>query len=199
MSALAIAHKELEGDLRNASEYYNNKYLFVHELDGDYLCDSDPTEECGYTYISTVEEFNNFKGNNVEVYTQEMADNGVLPSVGMECLFDYNTDFDCKFDFADGDVLVCVCHSTDADGCTIGVYRHMSGVTISLNLNLIKPLTPPITMEEQAIKDACYIVDDSKRCNDTNINIDCSAAQKAVIITLIKNGYTKPITVEAKS
>ena len=80
------------------------------------------------------------------VFTQEMADNGVLPSVGMECEFDYNEDFDCKFDFSEGDSLVCMCHSTDVNGVPIGVYRHMSGVTISLEIRLIKPITPPITL-----------------------------------------------------
>lgn len=52
-------------------------------------------------------------------------------------------------------------------------------------------MAPELTEEEKAIHHACLIVEDSIRCTEANINIDCSVAIKAVIITMIKNGYRK--------
>ena len=118
-------------------------------------------------------------------YTQAMADNGVLPVINNEIMYQYGIT-----NYAKGTIK-------GIDGNQYWIKADCGGY-VECNISKLKPLTPPITLEEQAIKDACYIVDDSKRCNDTNINIDCSAAQKAVIVTLIKNGYTKPLTVEAK-
>ena len=86
MSALAIAHKKLNGDLNNSHRYDvddNDRFLHLY-CDGDYCTYDRKNIGNLFTYISTVEEFNNFKGDGMEVYTQEMADNGVLPSVGMQ-------------------------------------------------------------------------------------------------------------------
>ena len=82
------------------------------------------------------------------VFTQSMSDANELPSVGAEVLFNDDTDFDCKFDFVDGDLMVCMCHSIDSNGKSIGVYRHRDGVTISLKSDLIKPLPTPIQLED---------------------------------------------------
>ena len=87
MSALAIAHKKLKGDLNNSYQYNSSETtLYWDEWDKTYTTYYGRMSRETLIYIATVEEFNNFKGDNVEVYTQEMADNGVLPSVGMECL-----------------------------------------------------------------------------------------------------------------
>jgi hypothetical protein len=92
MTPLAIAHKALKGDLSNAfgGLCKGDLYLFRALDNSHYITDDDIGCNGIYEYISTVEEFNNFKGDDVKtVYTQEMADNGVLPSVGMECLAVY--------------------------------------------------------------------------------------------------------------
>ena len=47
------------------------------------------------------------------------------------------------------------------------------------------------TDEEKAIDEASKIVDSDGTCNKLNINIDCSAAMKAVICALVKNGWSK--------
>lgn len=80
------------------------------------------------------------------VYTQAMCDVGEIPSVGAVVEFSDNTDFDFKFDWEDGDELECVFHSTDDQGKPIGVYRHKRGVTVSIVIELIRPLTPPIQL-----------------------------------------------------
>ena len=64
-----------------------------------------------------------------------------------------------------------------------------------------KSIEPPVmkpTHEETLIHKASLVINDSKRCVDSNMNIDCSVAQKAVIETMIKNGYRK-ITAEDRS
>tara|TARA_R110001632_G_scaffold231915_1_gene371439 strand:- start:94 stop:717 length:624 start_codon:yes stop_codon:yes gene_type:complete len=118
-------------------------------------------------------------------YTQEMSDNGVLPIINNEIMYQYGIT-----NYAKGTIK-------GVDGNQYWIKADCGGY-VECNISKLKPVTPPITLEEQAILEACYIVNDSKRCIDTNINIDCSAAQKAVIITLIKNGYIKPLTVEVK-
>jgi hypothetical protein len=90
MTPLVIAHKALKGDLSNAfgGLCKGDLYLFRALDNSHYITDDDIGCNGIYEYISTVEEFINFKGDDVEtVYTQEMADKDVLPSVGMECLF----------------------------------------------------------------------------------------------------------------
>jgi hypothetical protein len=92
MTPLAIAHKKLKGDLNNAfgGLCKGDNHLYWDNRDQTYV--TLKVEGCmpiiPLTYISTVEDFNNFKGDATQapVYTQEMTDNGVLPSAGMECL-----------------------------------------------------------------------------------------------------------------
>ncbi len=90
-------------------------------------------------------------------YTNKMFIRKELPQIGAECVFFDDTDFDFKFDWANGDKLTCLFHSTDDNGDPIGVYRHKSGVTVSLVLNLIKPITPPIEL----IDGECYSFESS--------------------------------------
>ncbi len=113
------------------------------------------------------------------IYTQEMADNGELPSVGMECLFKHHNKMIPGRVVAVTDKFIILLGDDGNERIRI------------IAEFIVGPITPPKTDEEKAIDEACFIVDDSKRCIDTNINIDCSAAQKAVIITLIKNGWAK--------
>ena len=47
------------------------------------------------------------------------------------------------------------------------------------------------TKKEKAIDEASKIVDSDGTCNKLNINIDCSAAMKAVICALVNNGWSK--------
>jgi hypothetical protein len=92
MTPLAIAHKALKGDLSNTlgGLCKGENYLYLDNRDQSYVTLKVDSwmARASLTCISTVEEFNNFKGDDVKtVYTQEMADNGVFPSVGMECNF----------------------------------------------------------------------------------------------------------------
>jgi hypothetical protein len=91
MTPLAIAHKVLNGDLSNTFGGLSKgeNYLYLDNRDQSYVTLKVDSwmARASLTCISTVEEFINFKGDDVEtVYTQEMSDNGVLPSAGMECL-----------------------------------------------------------------------------------------------------------------
>jgi len=118
------------------------------------------------------------------IYTQEMADNGNLASVGMECLINDET---CSEEYFPVVILFV--------GKRNIVWRDENNdehSQSSVHLSF-KPLTPPITLTEKAINEACLIINDSIRCLDTNINVDCSAAQKAVIITMINKGYRLPL------
>lgn len=81
---------------------------------------------------------NNSTPSPKPIYTQEMADVGELPSVGVTVLFNDDISFECKYDWSDGDELECVFHSTDCMGDPIGVYRHDNGVTVSLVTDLIR-------------------------------------------------------------
>ena len=76
MTPLAIAHKALKGGLNNSYkyiEYDNDKFLHLHD-DGDY-CTFDRLEVGNLlTYISTVEEFNNFKPIDTRTDKQKAID-----------------------------------------------------------------------------------------------------------------------------
>ena len=141
MSALAIAHKALKGDLNNTITYdinEANNYLYLHKSD-DYFTLRNKTVNGGLTYISTVEEFNNFKGDNMtdNIYTQEMADNGVLPDVGM------------KFEIHEGEAIEIML-PFDPTRFTVG--KNKDGEYGLYSRSEIKPLTLPITL----IDGECY-------------------------------------------
>ena len=120
------------------------------------------------------------------VFTQAMADNGELPVVGMECQFKFQHQNEDEFDWC-----FVIGKSKDSDWL---IFHDKNIESFSHNINkgvyVFKPIDTR-TDKEKAIDAACLIIDDSKRCVDANINLDCSAAQKAVIITMINNGYRK--------
>jgi hypothetical protein len=73
------------------------------------------------------------------VFTQEMADNGVLPSVGMECLILYSSS-NYKGTITYIGKGVGVYHSKDND-------KEYTFPLDSVSFKALKPLTPPITLE----------------------------------------------------
>ena len=148
MSALAIAHKKLRGDLNNSEDFQPllDRVLY-YDLDDDYyIC----CEFKGFfdrnsiEYISTVEEFNNFKGDNMtdNIYTQEMADNGVFPSVGMECLSkkSHQDDSYLNKSYING-------YSQDGKWLIFTDYLgNIESHNISNGVYDFKPLTPPVEL-----------------------------------------------------
>ena len=84
--------------------------------------------------------------------------------------------------------------------------KAVTGDAITLSLSNVQFAPRPTAAElkvkaeiehqEKLISQACLIINDSVRCNDANINIDCSVAQKTVIETMIKNGYRKILTTD---
>jgi hypothetical protein len=140
MTPLAIAHKALEGDLRNTCvPVIGDKFLYLHS-NGAYITFQNKFNRQQHTYISTVEEFNNFKGDNMKVYTQEMADNGVLPSVGMEAIFTKEVPHTSVFCDAIGRKVKVLLHH---GGCAL---IHWAGHYETFTASAFKPLTPPIEL-----------------------------------------------------
>ena len=214
MKTVMDAVNELKGDLGNSFHFKGNETHLVQGVGALVSVDFKPTDE---ESICTIEQFNtlaqecmtNFgtdityaeykaihnnylnclkarkadktkkESNMKPVFTQEMSDNGELPSVGMECLIMFPSS-NYKGTITYMGKGVGVYHSKDND----------KEYTFAFNTVTFEPLDTR-TDKEKAIDEACLIIDDSKRCIDTNINIDCSAAQKAVIITMIERGYTK--------
>ena len=69
MSALAIAHKKLDGDLINTFDYNsknNRGFLYLDIIESDYVILERVVEDRSLIYISTTEQFINFKGNNMK-------------------------------------------------------------------------------------------------------------------------------------
>jgi hypothetical protein len=85
------------------------------------------------------------------VYTQEMKDNTELPPIGSKVQFVGNDDYLVEFSIVDGDEIECICHTTDFEGESTGVYRHKDGYSVSILTQLVEPLTPPKTDKENAI------------------------------------------------
>jgi hypothetical protein len=87
------------------------------------------------------------KNKSEPIYTQEMCDNGELPSVGMECLYydDNKKQIKCKVMYLSEWVLVL---SQTEKG-------YAQGVEIAKRVGdaTVKPLTPPKTDKEKAIND----------------------------------------------
>ena len=122
-------------------------------------------------------EWENKRKPSQPVFTQSMADNGELPQVGMECMLSNGVTYEKATILFVSDKHV-VYLNDDGEWC-----KYRSDIDV-------KPIDTR-TDKEKAIDEACLIIGDSKRCVDTNINIDCSVAQKAVVITMINNGYRK--------
>jgi hypothetical protein len=145
MTPLAIAHKVLNGDLSNAfgGLSKDDSHLFKaldngHYITSYYLACGDRCHGSNYECISTIEEFINFKGDDVKtVYTQEMHDNGELPSVGMECLYKER-----------GGINWCKCKVIAIHGVKIWIENLDKQSTPLNNISTLefKPLTPPIEL-----------------------------------------------------
>jgi len=81
------------------------------------------------------------------IYTNEMADKGELPSVGMECIVresEFSDFYKCKIEFINDDIILIKYKETSVE-----VYKHF-GLEMDI---AFKPLTPPKTDEEKAIDD----------------------------------------------
>ena len=85
-----------------------------------------------------------------KIYTKEMADNGELPLIGSKVQFVGNDDYLVEFSIVDGDEIECICHTTDFEGESIGVYRHKDGYSVSILTQLVKPIDTR-TDKEKAI------------------------------------------------
>jgi hypothetical protein len=82
MSALAIAHKKLGGDLSNTRlPVIGDKFLYLHSS-GIYVTFTNHFNRQQHTYISTVEEFNNFKGGNMKTV--------------VDAVKEFKGDYNCK-------------------------------------------------------------------------------------------------------
>ena len=68
MKTIKDAYEELKGDLGNSYKFLNNDcYLFFNDLKDIYICDTVGYQKSpDYQYICTVEEFNNYKGDDVK-------------------------------------------------------------------------------------------------------------------------------------
>lgn len=140
MKTIKDAYEELKGDLGNTYGAENLTldcvYLFHStSVDGEYIVDDSKSEDGGvWQYICTVEEFNNYKGDDKPVYTQAQCDAGELPSVGMECLFKHG-----GYDVAG--VVAAITNEY------IVLTEHSGKERIrKLSESPIKPLNPPIEL-----------------------------------------------------
>jgi hypothetical protein len=88
MTPLAIAHKALKGNLSNSYDYDidNDRFLYLCN-DDDYCTFSCKNNACCLAYISTVEEFINFKGEGMEVLVNTIEGNGKLYQIG--CFYEF--------------------------------------------------------------------------------------------------------------
>jgi hypothetical protein len=145
MTPLAIAHEVLNGDLSNTHfQRAGDNFLYLHK-NSTYVTFIDKTYADTYTYISTLKEFINFKGDNVKtVYTQEMDDNGVSPSVGMELLFFKDSKM-TKNKWTRGTFAG---KAYSAGGCAVFLFTdHETNSTHIVDLDIqFKPLAPPIEL-----------------------------------------------------
>ena len=80
------------------------------------------------------------------IYTQAMDDNGELPPIGSKVQFVGNDDYLVEFSIVNGDEIECICHTTDFEGESIGVYRHKDGYSVSILTQLVESITPPIEL-----------------------------------------------------
>jgi hypothetical protein len=90
MKTVAIAHEVLKGDLNNTfgGSHKSDSYLFFNNKTCHYICSrSESTEGGKYQYISTVEEFINFKGDDMKTLVNTTEDNGKLYQIG--CFYEF--------------------------------------------------------------------------------------------------------------
>jgi len=188
MKTVVDAVNEFKGewpcDNRSAMIYCKISYAMYKEGDWESFV-HDNFSDLNLSYwdsICTVKEFNQCveeMSNLVPVkpaYTQEMADKGVMPSVGMECEIDGTG------------VAYVVVLTGDDEGDYILTPKKGDKYWQRSNIQYIKPIDTR-TDEEKAIDEACEVINNDKDCTTWNMDINCSVAQKAVIVCMIKAGY----------
>jgi hypothetical protein len=157
MSALAIAHEKLGDNIKtvidwnkappDATHYIlgKNKFAnsdFVIEESDRYTGTSRGISHWLKSQLVDQEDFEIIKRpvQLTLIYTQEMDNNGVLPSVGMQCLIL----------FSSSNYSGAITYMGDGVGC----FKELNGkeYTFALNSVIFKPLTPPIKL----IDGECY-------------------------------------------
>ena len=114
------------------------------------------------------------------IYTQAMFDAGELPLVGMNCMVLNSCRAHPKYE-------LCTLNYKSPTFCVYSYDGDDERCDSVANLKF-KPIDTR-TDSEKAIDEACEIINKDKDCTTWNMNIDCSAAQKAVIIAMINAGY----------
>ena len=144
------------------------------------------------THWSTgVKNDNNFsltpKPQPTPIFTQEMYDNGVLPSVGMECEF----------------ITTFFTHEPSNTGTGVPIAYHNNKVwfstgskefVISLNVITFKPLTPPKKDKEKLIEEFQNALHDAF---GTHTADDWSSIED-IVSDLFDSFLIQPLTVEVK-
>lgn len=122
---------------------------------------------------------------------------GIIPPVGIQCLMLWDSQnkiyakvFTIGFDNEKNlcvEVLDRICDQG-------GIVTHkISPRDNSVALPAFKPLDPEPSDLDLAIEEACKIIAEDVQCKNWNINIDCSLAQKAAVVALVKAGYRMKI------
>lgn len=92
--------------------------------------------------------------NKPPVYTQEMADKGELPPIGVDCLYSDDHDYPISYSagcFIDSDILQVMAHK-HGEICDVAVvWNTRSKLATALRSECLKPL-PAKTPEELAVK-----------------------------------------------
>ena len=139
----------------DAASYAASYASYAADADAD---DADDTIDCWIDmyfkrtgenkqdYIDEIKRVKESVKEKALEYTQAMADNGELPPIGSKVQFVGNDDYLVEFGIVDGDEIECICHTTDFEGESIGVYRHKDGYSVSILTQLVEPLAPPITL-----------------------------------------------------
>ena len=93
MKTIKEAYEELKGDLKNTdrSRPETDKYLFKKVGETGYICSCilDPDFDCKAKYICTVEEFNNYKGDDVKEYKGKLYQIGSAYEFSSEESFEH--------------------------------------------------------------------------------------------------------------
>jgi hypothetical protein len=171
---------------------FYNQYKYQY-LSGE-QCEKSFTFDQGHHYLEFTLMAN--KPEDVPVFTQQMQKSGEFPIEGSKVIIEdkFNDCWDAAKNLVGVPVTVMACfYGLGKDGgnpIKMVVVSLEDGLCCCFRADYCKPIDTR-TNEEKAIDQACLVVDDSIRCRETNVNIACSAAQKSVIVTLIKKGYRK--------
>tara|TARA_R110000823_G_scaffold80774_2_gene183739 strand:- start:138 stop:779 length:642 start_codon:yes stop_codon:yes gene_type:complete len=155
------------------------------------------TGENKQDYIDEIKRVKESVKEETLEYTQDMADNGVLPSVGMECRFD--TTFFTTVTSNRGTCEIIAYY----DG---KVWINIIDFDCVINLNVIdfKPLTPPKTDKEKAIDDLDKVITTAYQDKiDSYVSSSRFKSEARVLLDQIIKGNVagvsfQPLTVEVK-